>query len=393
MRPCLTNRPLPATRPQRVFESAFALCVAKSRTSIRRLADQPKSFAFALDGDYCACPEGFFDIGNWTSSFFTGMALLAFRETGDREFLAQLDRLRPWYHDKVHAHAADTMHDLGFLYSLYSVGLSKLTHDPAHALVARRAADVLAARFQPNGGYIRAWGRLDEPNTLYEGLAIIDCLMNLPLLFWAADYPGHAHLRDIAIRHANTTLGLFIRPDDSVFHAFRFDPATGAPLGGDNFCGRSVASHWARGTAWAIYGLALAYRYTRDSRYLHVSERVARQFIANLDTDLVPVWDFRLPASMPPLRDSSAAAIAACGLQELARQGSRDPDLRPVAFKLLERLCTEDYLDSNPATMGILRNAEIGDGVGAAKNAYASWGDYFFMEALSTALGHGPTFW
>ena len=375
------------------YPAAYDVFVRKTRRTIQRLADEPKTCALAVDGNYFGWPEGFYEIGNWTSSFFTGMALLAYRKTRDPHFLQQVERLAPWYATKATERSADTMHDLGFLYSLYSVALYKLTGNPAHRVVGLQAAQVLADRFVANGGYLRAWGRMDEHGTDYEGLAIIDCMMNLPLLHWAAKESGELRLRDIAVRHADTTLKLFLREDDSVFHAYRFDPKTGRPTGGENYCGRAVPSHWARGTAWAIYGFALSYRYTKDARYLEASLRVARPFLRELGTDVAPVWDFKLPAGEPRLLDASAAAVAVCGLQELLLSRPGDPVLSAARDQMLRGLCTPEFLDSRDECPGILRLAEVGDGVGKAKNAYTSWGDYYLMEALDRQLGHGPTFW
>src|SRR5208283_5044043 len=148
--------------------------------------------------------------------------------------------------------------------------------------------------------------------TEHDNMAIIDCMMNLPLLYWASLESGNPKFRAAAIKQADTTLKYFIRPDDSVFHAYRFDLKTGRPLGGDNYCGRSVDSHWARGTAWAIYGFALSHRYTGDKKYLDASLRLARKFNRELNGDALPVWDFKLPSGEAPLRDSSAAAIVVC---------------------------------------------------------------------------------
>lgn len=375
------------------FKRALDVCVRKTRGNIKRLADEPKSGAFAVDGNYFAFKEGFFDIGNWTSSFFTGMALMAWRETEDEFFLQQVLRLAPFYREKVFERHMETMHDLGFLYSLYSVALYKLTGDKVHREVGLRAAQVLADRFIPEGGYIRAWGRMDEQNTDFAGLAIIDCMMNLPVLHWASQESGDKKFRDIAVRHADTTLKHFIRPDDSVFHSFRFDPNTGKPARADNYCGRSVESHWARGTAWAIYGFALSYGYTRDPKYLDVAVRLARKFCDSLNGEAVPVWDFKLPPGARQLRDSSAAAIAVCGIQELQKHKAADAALLKARQAMLERLCSDDYLDTDESCGGVLKNAQVGDGVGGAKNAYTSWGDYYFMEALSRELGLGETWW
>jgi unsaturated chondroitin disaccharide hydrolase len=375
------------------LESALDLCIRKIRDNIKRLADEPKTAALDVNGNYFDWQESFYEIGNWTSSFFTGMALIAWRETEDEYFLKQVLRLAPHYREKVFTHHMDTMHDLGFLYSLYSVALYKLTGNKEHRDVGLRAAEVLAGRFVPEGGYIRAWGRMDELNTDYAGLAIIDCMMNLPLLHWAAQESGNRKFRDIAISHADMTLKNFVRPDDSVLHAFRFDLKTGQPARADNYCGWSVDSHWARGTAWAIYGFALSYGYTHDPKYLDASSRLAQKFVVNLDEEIVPVWDFKLPASEKPIRDSSAAAIAVCGFQELARHHVADARILGAKDALLNRICSKDYLNFDDKCPGILKNGQIGDGVSVAKNAYTSWGDYYLMEAITKALFGTEGWW
>jgi unsaturated chondroitin disaccharide hydrolase len=374
-----------------LFEKTLAACMQKTRGNIERLADRPKSAAWAVNGDYFSLPEGIYDIGNWTSSFFTGMALLSWRHTEDEYFLQQVLRLAPHYREKVFTHFMDTMHDLGFLYSLYSVALFKLTGGPQHREVALRAAEVLARRFNAKGNFIRAWGRMDTDE--FENMAIIDCLMNLPLLYWASHETGDSRFHDIAVCHANTTLANFIRADDSVYHAYRFDLGTGRPLQGDTYGGCAVESHWARGTAWAIYGFALSYGYTRDQKYLDASWRLARKYIANLDAEVVPLWDFKLSAAAPKIRDASAGSIAVCGLQELLKHQSGDLRLQTAKQALLVRLCSKDYLDSDPACPGLQKNGMVGDADKMAKNAYTSWGDYYLTEALIRELGLGESWW
>jgi unsaturated chondroitin disaccharide hydrolase len=374
--------------------NAFDLCVRKTRGNIKRMADEPKAAPWALDGNYFANEENFYEIGNWTSSFFTGMALIAWRETEDEYFLNTVLSLAPHYREKVFIRHLDTHHDLGFLYSLYSVALFKLTGDKQHREVGLRAAEVLSQRFNEKSRFIRAWGRMDETTSpLGNGFAqtdnmtIIDCLMNLPLLYWASNETGDRKYRDIAVGHANMVLKYFIRPDNSLWHAYRFNPQTGEPIGPENFCGRGVDSYWARGAAWAIYGFALSYSYTRDEKHLDASLRLAKTFIAQLDREVVPVWDFRLPAGVKPVRDSSAAVVAVCGIQKLASHHAADLELLKVKNALLDRVCTEDYLDSNDGCPGVLKSA-YGD-----KPAYSSWGDYFLMEALDRELHQNPTWW
>ncbi|MCU0772505.1 MAG: glycoside hydrolase family 88 protein [Verrucomicrobia bacterium] len=374
--------------------AALDLAVIKARRNIRMLADQPQWGGYAEDGNYWRGGGDFFNIANWTSSFHTGMALLAWSHTEDSRLLDQVLRLEPWYRRKVVEHGADTMHDLGFLYSLYSVALYKITGDPIHRDTAVRAAGLLAGRFSPRGRFIRAWGRMDDPDPQTAGLAIIDCLMNLPLLYWAARETGQSRFSEVAFQHAETTRAHFIRSDHSVSHAFRFDPATGAPIGPANDGGFSVASHWARGTAWAIYGFALSATYTGERAHRDTALELAQVFIAQLDDEVVPVWDFRLPPGAPPVRDSSAAAIAACGLAELLDHGCDEPLLRAAHRQLLGRLCSPDYLDADEAQAGLLRRGQVGSGIpGVARSAYTSWGDYFFMEALARDLGVTEPWW
>jgi unsaturated chondroitin disaccharide hydrolase len=379
------------------YARALEVCIEKARRNIVRLADRPVSGAWAPDGNYFGFAEGFFDIGNWTSSFFTGAALLAFEATRDPFFLQQTNRLADAYREKVTTHREATMHDLGFLYSLYSVALHRLDGHPDHRATGLRAALELAQRFSARGNYLQAWGPMHDTGD-YAGLAIIDCMMNLPLLFWATRETGSRFYHEIAVRHADTTLAQFVRADDTVCHAFRFDLKTGAPLGPDNYCGHGVHTHWARGTAWAIYGFALAYRHTGDARYLEASVRLAGKFAALLDAEIVPPWDFRLPPGEPALRDSSAAAIAVCGFDEI-NVHRPDPALAKTAEALLARLCTEKYLDASPACPGVLRHGEVGDGFAPgtawlrARDVYTSWGDYFFMEALARRLHGTPNYW
>ena len=378
----------------RQLKTALGLCVRKTRGNIQRLADEPKAAAWALDGNYFNHQEGFYEIGNWTSSFFTGMALLAWRETEDEYFLKQVLRLAPHYREKVFARHLDTHHDLGFLASLYSVALFKLTGDLQHRTIGLRAAEVLSQRFNPRGNFIRAWGRMDETESPIgkarvqtDNMAIIDSLMNLPLLYWASNETGNNKYRDIAVRHADMALRQFIRPDDSVIHAYVFNPKTGQPLGAANHCGFSKDSYWARGAAWAIYGFALSYGYTSDEKYLQAALRLAKKFTSQRHIDGVPLWDFRLPPDRPQVPDASASAITVCGLQELARHHAADTELVMAKNRLLERICREDYVDANPDCPGVLKSA-YGD-----KPAYSSWGDYFLMEAVCRELKGEATFW
>ncbi|MDF2924149.1 MAG: glycosyl hydrolase, family 88 [Paenibacillaceae bacterium] len=366
------------------LQQAWETGLRKLEISRREFTGELWEFLEKKDGQYFRAEPStrkpFHDIGCWVASFYSGMELLAFERQHDLERFKWINRFYTTYHDKVTRHAAETMHDLGFLYSPYSVKHYKLTGDVNQRRTALKAAELLAARFVLPGGYIKAWGRMDQsgPEAWGSGIAIIDTMMNLPLLFWAAEETGNPFYRDIAARHADFTARLMVREDGSVYHAYRFDEASGEPLGGCNFCGFADESHWARGTAWAIYGFAIAARYTGNPAYLDTSIRLARRFLAELRGDAVPVWDFRLPPKESPRKDSSAAAIAACGFLELARQ---DPEggWREQAERSLTALASADYLDGDAATAGMLKHSN-------GREVYTIYGDYFFMEALAQSL-------
>lgn len=149
-------------------------------------------------------------------------------------------------------------------------------------------------------------------------------------------------------------------------------------------------SHWARGTAWAVYGFAIGYRRTGHERYLDASRRLARGFLSMLDGDPVPEWDFRLPDDPEQhVRDSSAAAIMACGIQELEDVGRADPAMLGAKEAILDRLCSEAYLDVDPGVRGVLKFGQSG----RAGVSYTSWGDYYLMEALARENGMKIDWW
>ena len=379
---------------------AFEVFASKTRRNLRDMPSHPTTWSFAEEGgDYTAWKEGFHEIGNWTNGFFAGMGVLALRATGEADYLRLLEGVEPLFREKLEEpNVANTMHDIGFLYSPFAVALFQHTGDVRYRDLALKAARTLSGRFMP-GGYFRAWGRMDESGTDYDGLAIIDCLMNMPLLYWASDATGSATFREFAVRHTDTTLRHFVRGDGSVYHSFRFHPSTGAADRPDNYCGNHVESHWARGNTWAMYGFALAHRHTGEIRFLDAARTVTNRFLDGLGDDAVPVWDFRLKDGYPPIRDSSASAIAVCAIQLLESLGAADERMLCKKDQMLDAMISPEYFDADPSSRGVLRFGEIGAGHDAARtvyrarNAYTSWGDYFLMQALSHELGHPAVWW
>lgn len=254
----------------------------------------------------------------WTAGFWPGMLWQFYSESGD-ENLKMIAECCEERLDEVLDGYVKLDHDLGFMWILTSVANYKLTGSEASQIRALKAANYLAARFNLKGHYIRAWNPWSEGED-NSGVAIIDCCMNTSLLFWASETTSDPRYRHIAEAHMDTVLEHFIRPDGSVYHIVKFNPDTGEvveKLGGQGFAPESA---WSRGTAWAIYGLALAYHHMGKRSYLDAAKQVAHFFLTRLPDDHVPHWDFRAPGEVGEIRDSSAGSCAASGLLLLADQ-------------------------------------------------------------------------
>lgn len=362
--------------------------IAKIENNIDLIGDKLCDFNGSRSGNYLENLKKGIPIGhifNWTQSFFTGMALWAYVDTHNKKFLDWAEQYAAAYGDKVFCTPMETMHDVGFLYSPYAVMLYKLTGKEAYKEMGVRAAEALAMRYVPNGKYIRAWGRMDDVIPAYvdpelakdhfftesKGLAIIDCMMNIPLLFWASEVTGHPFYRSVAISFADTVQKYWIREDGSVMHAYRFDVETGEPLGEESYCGYGKGSYWTRGAAWAIYGYAIAYRYTGKKEYWDTANLLLNKFMEACKGK-IPPFDFRAPENLGYGPDTSAAAITNCGVLELLRQGE---DARLEAYHASLTGVLQPYIDYDIQKMGLLREQSGG-------HVYAAFGDYFLIESF-----------
>ena len=216
---------------------------------------------------------------------------------------------------------------------------------------------------------------------------IIDCLMNLPLLYWASRQTGNPEYAQKAAIHAQTCLAHSIRDDGSTWHTFFMDTQTGEPVRGETCQGYNDDSSWARGQAWAIYGAALAYRYTKDSVWLDTFHRVTAFFLERLPDDLVPYWDLIFTSGEEP-RDTSSGAIAACGLLEMAEMvDCNEADiLRRIARQLTAALAAGYAATCD--TDGLLlhgtysRKSPFNSCTQEGVDECLTWGDYFWLELL-----------
>lgn len=324
----------------------------------------------------------------WTCSFFPGMMYLAYDRTGDNAFLAHADAYLDSFEQRIN-NRIGISHDLGFLYTLSSVALYKLTGNERARAVALKAAEALTGRYSEKGRYIQAWGEFGV-GTPYVKI-IVDTMLNLPLLFWAGQETGDKRYTDIATAHAHTCAEYLVRDDFSSFHTYLMDPVSGKAVEGRTHQGFHDDSTWARGQAWVVTGFALAYRYTKEPRFLEVSQKAAEVFIKNLPTDFVPYWDFSFNDRVPDLRDSSAASIFTCGLLELADQvgGEAAERYRAIARTMVRSLY-DHYFLHDPDRLGLLT-----DGIYHRVHGPTCtiWGDYFFYETLIRLQKDWKRFW
>ncbi|GAA2674701.1 glycoside hydrolase family 88 protein [Actinoplanes palleronii] len=302
----------------------------------------------------------------WTTSFWPGQLWLAYDLTGDDGYLAAASGHVGSFAARIDDRADVDTHDLGFLYTLSCVTAYRRTGNPEAKRAALAAADHLMSRVLEPAGIIQAWGDLRDP--AQRGRTIIDSLMNTPLLFWATQVTGDSRYASVAARHATQLRDHILRPDGSTYHTFYWDPATGEPLRGETEQGHADDSCWARGQAWGVYGFVLNHRHTGDPSFLAAARRCADYLLAHLPADGVPFWDLALTGVE---RDSSAAAIAVCGLLELGEPA------------LAERILGSLIGGYASAGSALLRHGVYDKPKGVGVDEGTLWGDYFYLEALT----------
>jgi len=387
-----STSPLPG-RTEDPNNRAIAGAVADAVATVRRNIE---TFGGQYPGDttvnnrYALRPaEGGIQLGGnrgWTTSFWAGLKWLSWELTGDDTFKDAALVNAADFARRVRAGEDLDTHDLGFLYSLSSVPAWRLLHDEDQRAAALLAADHLMLRFLEPAGIIQAWGDLSDPKQ--RGRTIIDSLMNMPLLIWASEETGDPRYRDAARRHTEQLRQHILRDDNSTFHTFYWDAETGEPLRGGTEQGAFDDSCWARGQAWGIFGFSMNYKETGDQGLLDAAWRCADYFLSHLPSDLIPFWDLVYTEGSDAPRDSSSAAIAVCGLIELA---SVDPDperaarATDAADRILASLI-ENYTPETPEASDALLLHGVYDlpkNVGVDEGTL--WGDYFYLEALTRA--------
>lgn len=328
------------------------------------------------------------DNGNWLAAFWPGLLWLCATQKDDSLFKKTAEALLPSFRRRLNKRTHIT-HDLGFLYSLSARAQWQRAGDTtAHAL-ALRAADDLYGRYRLPGRYIQAWGPVGDEKE--GGRIIADTMMNLPLLFWASEQTGDDRYHMAAYHHTLNSQTYLVRPDGSSYHTFFFNQHTGEPDHAETHQGFSDDSLWARGQAWLIYGFALAAQWCAEPSFLETAKKTAASFLAELPADHIPNWDLRLPVDEAHPRDSSASAIAACGLLRIAAL-TQDEQYTQQAQTLIQALL-DHCLETEPEAEGLLKHGALHIPKGWAPDDYLIFGDYFFLEALLTLENKNPDFW
>lgn len=324
------------------------------------------------------------NISLWTNGFWGGLMWLMY--IGSKNDVYKTTALNA---EKIMDEAFKNYdmlnHDVGFMWHIMSGVNYRITGDKEARLRNIYAANLLASRYDTEGGYIIAW---DSDGNRYA--SIIDCMMNIPLLHWASEETSRDTYKAIAIAHADMTMRDHIRHDGSVIHIIHHNNDTGEANELSGGQGYKKGSCWSRGQAWALYGFALSYIHTGKQEYLDTAKKVANYFIAASCNDWLPKSDFRSPKE-PVLYDMTAACCAACGLIEIANNVSEyeKETYLSAAINILKacdaKFCNYDedidYIVGGGTLM--YPNVEFRE-----VHIPIIYGDYYFVEALLKLRGN-----
>lgn len=361
-----------------IIDSAFVFAEQQSMLMAEKYADQEGRFPRTYENGKDVSSDSRW----WCSGFFPGSLWYIYENSLNPDVLkyAQL------YTDRVEREKYTTdNHDVGFMiYCSFGNGY-RLTKNKDYEEVMLTAAKSLSTRYNPQVGLIRSW---DHNTEQWQYPVIIDNIMNLELLLWAAEYSRDVSFKEIALSHADKTIEHHFRPDYSSYHVVSYDTITGIPHLKQTHQGFSDESSWSRGQAWGLYGYTYLYRETKDERYLQQATNIANYLInhANMPEDYIPYWDYNSPDIPNTYRDVSAAAIMASALVELSDYAEKD-----LAGKYMNVVKTQiKTLASSAYTANLGENGcfILKHSVGAYPlksevDVPLTYADYYYLEALS----------
>jgi unsaturated chondroitin disaccharide hydrolase len=316
---------------------------------------------------------------DWCAGFLAGMMWLVARRTGDLWWRGKAEHYSRLLEHKQHDR---DVHDLGFIFLNSYLPWYEETHDPALNDVLIQAGRTLAMRFNDKGRYLRSFV---APESLF-----IDIMMNVPIIYYAARETSDQALYDLAVAHCRTTERTIVRSNGGTAHEGIFNPETGEFVRQSTHQGLNAGSDWSRGLAWSLYGFTTVFSYTRDPSDLAVAQRNADHFLDRLPSSFVPPWDFDVPEGPDRIDDSSAGAIAASGLWDLAQattDETRAKKYRNGSLSILGALCTDRYVSwDDPDWEGLLKHGVYHFHKKLGVEESVMWGEFFFLEAVCKAL-------
>ena len=335
------------------------------------------------------------EMGNkdWTEGFWTGILWLLYEDTNEEKYLSALETLLRTFQERLDQNIGLNTHDIGFLYSLSTLAGYKITGNEKALELSVRAADRLMERYSAKAQIIQAWGNLEDPKE--KGRMIIDCLMNLSLLYNISEITGEKKYKEAAEHHAKRAQKYLVREDYSTYHTYYMNVDTGEPIKGVTAQGYSDNSAWARGQAWGVYGFALSYAHTGDKTFLETASRIADYYLERLPEDFVPYWDLYFQEG-DEYRDSSSAGILACGLLELSKHlpvlDPRKKEYEETAVRIVKSLF-ENYTTEKDLSNGIIKHGVYAIPFHVGVDECCIWGDYFYVEALMRLRNVWNMYW
>ncbi len=328
----------------------------------------------------------------WTNGFWGALNCILYEYTKNEEYLKTAESSETLL-DKALANYPRLDHDVGFIYHILCGSLYKLTGNSESRTRNLFAAATLSSRFVMGANFIRAWNPWTPGDETAHNWSIIDCLMNLPILYWASEQTGDDRFKRIAMAHADMALRAHLRFDGSVAHIVEHDRETGEVVCTYGGQGIAVGSSWSRGQAWGLYGFTLSYIHTGEERYLNAAKQIANYFIANCSDDWLPRVDFRAP-SEPVYYDSTAGACAACGMLELAKRLPENEGgmYAHGAINILKAM-GDKFANFDPATDDMIGYGTVRypapphkvENSGIHKSII--YADFFYTEAILKLLG------
>jgi unsaturated chondroitin disaccharide hydrolase len=326
-------------------------------------------------------------IGWWTNGFWPGILWQMYEATGEDKYRFTACEVEEKLATNLMNFSAND-HDYGFRWLLSSVANYRLTGDITARNRGMHAATLLAGRYNPIGEYIRAWDHPDRITWM-----IIDCLMNVPLLYWAGGETKDTRFDEIALRHVLTSTDALLRRDGSSNHVGIMDPITGAAVSHPGGQGYESGSSWSRGQAWAVYGFALSYHYKKEQSFIDAAKVAAHYFIANVcTTGYIPLLDFRAPET-PVRYDTTAGLIAACGMIMLAQEVPEyEQELYLRAALNILKATEEKHCNWDPEYDSIVQNGSVMYHNNQI-HVPIIYGDFFLLEAIRKLLGSDFLIW